>query len=279
MGKRILGAAVAALATSLAVPLAFGQEDPAKEIEKYRQALVDGNPAELWEARGEDLWKKPAGPKNVSLEKCDLGLGPGVVKGAYAKLPRHFADVDRVMDLETRLVHCRMTLQGLSFAEATKQPFGAGNERKSDNDALVAFVTAESKGAKMDVPMSHPKEKESYALGEKIFYFRGGPVRFLVRDLPRHRQHPHPPAGPAQPDQAGRRPACLHDLACLPRLAGRAAHVPVAAQRLLPPAALPRAQVHVGRLDRADRVPGSQRQRRRVQGADDQALARRPTPC
>ena len=65
-------------------------KDAAKEIEKYRQALVDGNPAELWEARGEDLWKKPAGPKNVSLEKCDLGLGPGVVKGAYAKLPRFF---------------------------------------------------------------------------------------------------------------------------------------------------------------------------------------------
>jgi sulfur-oxidizing protein SoxA len=178
LGKRILGAAVTALATSLAVPLAFGQADPAKEIEKYRQALVDGNPAELWEARGEDLWKKPAGPKSASLEKCDLGLGPGVVKGAYAKLPRFFADADRVMDLETRLVHCKMTLQGLTFAEATKQPFGAGNERKSDNDALVAFITAESKGVKMDVPLAHPKEKESYALGEKIFYFRGGPYDF-----------------------------------------------------------------------------------------------------
>jgi sulfur-oxidizing protein SoxA len=177
VGKRILGAAVAALATSLAVPLAFGQEDPAKEIEKYRQALVDGNPAELWEARGEDLWKKPAGPKNVSLEKCDLGLGPGVVKGAYAQLPRFFADADRVMDLEARLVHCRMTLQGLSAADATRQPFG-GPGRKTDNDALVAFITAESKGVKMDVPMSHPKEKEAYAVGEKMFYFRGGPYDF-----------------------------------------------------------------------------------------------------
>jgi sulfur-oxidizing protein SoxA len=34
-----------------------------KEIEKYRQALGDGNPAELWEARGEDLWKKKARPE------------------------------------------------------------------------------------------------------------------------------------------------------------------------------------------------------------------------
>ena len=40
------------------------------EIAKYRAALQDGNPAELWEARGEELWKKPRGPKNVSLERA-----------------------------------------------------------------------------------------------------------------------------------------------------------------------------------------------------------------
>jgi sulfur-oxidizing protein SoxA len=73
------------------VPLALAQS-AADEIEKYRQALQDGNPAELWEARGEEMWKKPAGPKNASLERCDLGKGPGVVKGAYAEMPRYFAD-------------------------------------------------------------------------------------------------------------------------------------------------------------------------------------------
>ena len=50
-------------------------------IEEYREMLQDGNPAELFEAKGEELWKKPRGPKNASLEKCDLGKGPGVVKG------------------------------------------------------------------------------------------------------------------------------------------------------------------------------------------------------
>jgi sulfur-oxidizing protein SoxA len=178
MRVRARHASVLALAAGLvAAPLVMGQ-DAIKEIEKYREALQDGNPAELWEARGEDLWKKPAGPKRVSLEKCDLGLGPGVVKGAYAQLPRYFADTDRVMDLETRLVHCRMMLQGLTREEAMKQPFGAGNDRKSDNEALVAYITAESKGVKMDVPLSHPKEKEMYALGEKMFFYRGGPYDF-----------------------------------------------------------------------------------------------------
>ena len=58
------------------------QRSAVEEIERYRQALGDGNPAELWEARGEALWKEKRGPKKESLEKCDLGLGAGVVKGA-----------------------------------------------------------------------------------------------------------------------------------------------------------------------------------------------------
>ena len=44
--------AVAALAAVSCAGLAFAQ-NAAEEIEKYRQALQDGNPAELWEARGE----------------------------------------------------------------------------------------------------------------------------------------------------------------------------------------------------------------------------------
>jgi sulfur-oxidizing protein SoxA len=167
--------AVAALAVACA-GIAFGQ-NTADEIEKYRQALQDGNPAELWEARGEAMWKQPRGPNKVSFERCDLGLGPGVVKGAYAKLPRYFADADRVMDLETRLVHCMVAQQGFAPQEATRNPFGSA-DRKSDMEALVAYVTSESRGVKMDVPMRHAKEREAYALGEKMFYFRGGPHDF-----------------------------------------------------------------------------------------------------
>lgn len=178
MKIRARHAGALALAAGLGVATGVAGQDAAREIEKYREALQDGNPAELWEARGEGLWKKPAGPNNASLEKCDLGLGPGVVRGAYAQLPRWFADAGRVMDLEARLVHCRMTLQGLTREQALARPFGNGAEQKSDNDALVAFVTAESRGVKMNVPLSHPREKEMYALGEKMFYFRGGPYDF-----------------------------------------------------------------------------------------------------
>src|SRR5512141_2001210 len=170
VGGMLLGALLAI------APAAIGQQKSAvDEIARYRELLQDGNPAELWELSGETLWKATRGPKNVSLERFDLGKGPGVVKGAYAALPRYFADTDRVMDLETRLVHCMVTLQGFTPAEAKKQPFGNGNDRKSDIEALVAYVTSESKGVTMTVSTAHPKEAEAYRIGKAIFFHRGGP--------------------------------------------------------------------------------------------------------
>ena len=152
---------------------AFGQGGAVDEIAKYRAALQEGNPAELWEARGEGLWKQPRGPKNASLERCDLGLGVGVVKGAYAQLPKYFSDADRVQDLETRIVWCMVTLQGFTEADAKKGPFG-GPDRKADMEAFVAYVTSASRGVKMNVSLANPREVEAYRLGEKMFHFRGG---------------------------------------------------------------------------------------------------------
>jgi sulfur-oxidizing protein SoxA len=149
----------------------------AEEIEKYRQSLQEDNPAELWEARGEDLWKQKRGPKNASLEQCDLGLGPGVVKGAYAVLPKYFADSGKVEDLESRLVTCMETLQGFTPAEAKKNPF-ANPGQKVPMDALVAYVAAQSRGMKINVSLEHPKEREAYEIGRKLFFYRAGPHDF-----------------------------------------------------------------------------------------------------
>ena len=169
--RRVAQAAVCVLMLGTAAALAQGSA--VDEIAKYRAALQDGNPAELWEARGEDLWKQKRGPKGASLEACDVGLGAGVVKGAYAQLPRYFADSDRVMDLESRIVWCMVTLQGVSEADAKRGVFGSP-DRKSDMEAYVAYVTSQSRGIKMNVALAHPKEQEAYRLGEKMFYFRGG---------------------------------------------------------------------------------------------------------
>jgi sulfur-oxidizing protein SoxA len=165
--KLLVGAAGLAAAA-----LAFAG-DQSDEIAKYRELLADGNPAELWEMRGEELWKAKAGPNNATLEACDLGKGPGVVKGAYAELPRYFKDTGKVMDLEQRLMHCRMKLQGLTAEQAAAVPFGS-TTKPSDIEPMVAWITAQSRGMKMNVPMSHPLEKRAYETGKQLFYYRGG---------------------------------------------------------------------------------------------------------
>ena len=151
---------------------AFAQ-DAKKEIEKYQQMLGEGSPAELWELQGEELWKKPQGPKKASLERCDLGMGPGKVAGAYARLPRYFKDTDQVQDLESRLVTCMVELQGRSLKEATQRVFGNA-DRPAEMEYLVAYVVGQSRGHKMAVPNSHPKERAAYELGRKVFFYRAG---------------------------------------------------------------------------------------------------------
>ncbi|HST00412.1 MAG TPA: sulfur oxidation c-type cytochrome SoxA [Usitatibacter sp.] len=172
---KVVATAAGVLAAGLV--LAQDKDSTAREIEKYREAVAEGNPAELWEARGEALWKEKRGPKNASLEQCDIGLGPGVVKGAYTVLPKYFADTDKVEDLESRLVSCMVTLQGFTPAQAKKDPFG-GPGKKVAMDALVAYVTSESRGMPMHVSLAHPKEREAYEMGKEIFFYRSGPHDF-----------------------------------------------------------------------------------------------------
>ena len=156
----------------LATPIAMAQKTASQGIDEYRAMLQDGNPADLFEAKGEDLWRQKRGPKNVSLEKCDLGKGVGVVKGVFVELPKYFADTNRVQDLESRLLTCMETLQGLSAAEIAKTPFGRGDQ--NNVTALATWIAAESKGMRFDLSQSHPQERVFYEVGKRLFFQRGG---------------------------------------------------------------------------------------------------------
>ena len=145
-------------------------------IAEYRKMLEDGNPAELFEAKGEVLWKQKRGPKAATLEQCDLGKGPGKVKGAFVELPRHFADTKRVQDLESRLLTCMETLQGFNAAEIAGTPFGRGEQ--VNLEALVAWISAESKGLRFNLPQAHADERTMHEVGKKAFFYRAGPYDF-----------------------------------------------------------------------------------------------------
>ena len=170
--KRIL------IATGLSLAVAaFAQPKSTTDgIAEYRKMLEDGNPAELFEAKGEALWKQKRGPKAATLEQCDLGKGPGKVKGAFVELPRYFADTRRVQDLESRLLSCMERLQGFNAAEIAKTPFR--RDEQANIEALAAWISAESRGMKMNLPQGHPEEQKAYELGKRAFFYRAGPYGF-----------------------------------------------------------------------------------------------------
>ena len=179
----------------------WSQKTTSQGIDEYRAMLQDGNPAELFEAKGEDLWKQARGPKNATLEQCDLGKGPGVVKGVFVELPRYFADTRRVQDLESRLLTCMVSLQGFNGNEIANTPFGRGEQNTLT--ALATWISAESKTLRFNLSQAHEQERTSYEVGKRLFYMRGGPhdfscaschgeegKRIRLQDLPKLSQNP-----------------------------------------------------------------------------------------
>ena len=167
---------IAGLLLSCVLGASAQQKSTADGIAEYRKMLEDANPAELFEAKGEGLWKQKRGPKNASLETCDLGKGAGRVKGAFVELPRYFADTAKVQDLESRLLTCMQTLQGFDAAEIAKTPFGRGEQVSME--ALVAWIAAESRGQRFNLPQSHAEEQKMRELGKRAFFYRAGPYDF-----------------------------------------------------------------------------------------------------
>jgi sulfur-oxidizing protein SoxA len=127
--------------------------------------------------RGEVIWRTPRGGRQKSLEDCDLGLGPGVLRAAYAHLPRYFADSDKVMDLEQRLLWCMAEVQGHDTSQLATRPFGPVGQA-SEMEDLVAFVANQSSGATMQPSATHPKEQEAIKIGETLFFRRSGVMDF-----------------------------------------------------------------------------------------------------
>ena len=150
----------------------MAEKNATDSIAEYRAMLQDGNPADLFEAKGEDLWKQARGPNKVTLEQCDLGKGPGVVQGVWVELPRYFADTQQVQDLESRLLTCMESLQGFDAHAIRNTPYGKGEQ--ANITALATWVASLSKGMAFKLPQTHPEEKRLFELGRQLFYYRAG---------------------------------------------------------------------------------------------------------
>ncbi|MEZ5853251.1 MAG: sulfur oxidation c-type cytochrome SoxA [Hyphomicrobiaceae bacterium] len=158
-----------------------GVDETDRGLETFRNMMKSdpwANPGNLDVDRGAELWKAKRGKRKVSLEGCDLGKGPGVVDGAFAELPRYFADAGQVMDLESRVLWCMETVQGLDMTAFLKKPHPSGGQPVGDLGAIATYVASRSSGLTFAATLEHPREKLAVAMGEAIFNRRSGPFDF-----------------------------------------------------------------------------------------------------
>ncbi|WP_457634011.1 sulfur oxidation c-type cytochrome SoxA [Oceanithermus desulfurans] len=141
---------------------------PAEEAKRQRQLFLEqsggAHPGELFVAEGEEYYNSLEGASGKTMADCDFGKGPGVLEGAYAELPKYFADSDRVEDLDTRVVTCLTQVLG----------FG---EDEFDRDmvvALVSYIASFSHEMPIRVTLNDPQEKEMFEIGERLWYWRAG---------------------------------------------------------------------------------------------------------
>lgn len=177
----VTSAVVLAICVSCAVAKAGDTAADAteQELAKYREMINDplANPAYFNVDRGAALWTLKRGAKGLSFEGCDLGEGPGKLEGAYARLPRYFADAGRVMDLEQRLLWCMEQVQGLETADVIARRF-AGPGVTSDMEDLAAFIANKSNGMRIEAQASRREEQELARVGGELFRRRAGPLDF-----------------------------------------------------------------------------------------------------
>lgn len=155
-----------------------GQGLAADPLAVGRQMLAEDNPGDLYIDRGKALFYEKRGPKKVSMEQCDFGLGPGKIEGASTHLPRYFPDTDSVQDLESRLVTCMVQLQGFKREDVIKKAVSPARSHGSDVENAALYITSRSNGKKMSVSLSHQKEYDMYKAGEYLFYRRSGQTDF-----------------------------------------------------------------------------------------------------
>ena len=77
-----LALGISLFAGALAATQVLASDD---KFAAYRDALAGDNPGEFWIDDGKKLFFEKRGPKKASLEQCDFGLGPGVLKDSNVR--------------------------------------------------------------------------------------------------------------------------------------------------------------------------------------------------
>jgi L-cysteine S-thiosulfotransferase len=120
------------------------------------------NPGMLWVQEGEALWSRKEGSAQRSCMDCH-GDASTSMKGVAARYPAFDTERDRPIDLDERIISCRMNHQNATpFAYESKELL-----------ALEAYVARQSRG--MPIETGNDERLEPFiATGREIFTRRQG---------------------------------------------------------------------------------------------------------
>jgi sulfur-oxidizing protein SoxA len=157
---------VAALAAGAAEPqkpkpLKSGVEFSSEDVRRL-QADDFANPGMLWVARGEKLWREPAGPGGQACASCH-GDAAKSMKGVAARYPRVDAGAGRLVNLAGRVNICRDRNQ-------KAEPF---REESDELLGLTAYVAQQSRGMPVAVGVE-PRSRQNFERGRDLYMTRIG---------------------------------------------------------------------------------------------------------
>ena len=142
-------------------PLKSGSEFASADI-RAMQADDFANPGMLWVARGEKLWKEPAGKSDKSCASCH-GDARTSMKGVATRYPRIDPGTARLVNIEGRINSCRQRNQ---HAEPLKY-------ETDELLALTAYVAHQSRGVPVNVTVDWQNRK-NFERGRELYYRRIG---------------------------------------------------------------------------------------------------------
>ena len=157
----LLFAGVGNVIAQAPAPLKPGSEFQPAEMRKL-QADDFANPAMLWVAQGEQLWKTAQGDTRKSCADCHGESGQSMIAVA-TRYPRFQATAGRVLNLEGQINYCT--------TERQKSP--ALPYESDDLLALTAYVARQSHGMPMAVKLDHAA-RPAYEQGERLYGQRMG---------------------------------------------------------------------------------------------------------
>ena len=168
-----MSARCAAVLLAAALPALAGEIPPAQRVSGYEQmsretrAMQDdaaANPAALWVAEGEALWKLKAGTVERACADCHGESGDSM-KGVAARHPVIDSGIGRPRNLEQSINRCRTTRQRAAPLDYESRELLA----------LTAFVAAQSRGMPIAVEESE-RSQPFIEAGREIFELRLGQV-------------------------------------------------------------------------------------------------------